>query len=566
MSQFARKLVRVTKYSLLGVTALPPVGLGTKCLVSSGLSDIITSPGCWYVGVANEEQRRCCQDIARSLPTVVQGGVTRFSRSLLTGLAISLDYKYSLWGLEESGEEYEDTISQVHSRSAERILSTCLKNGGLYIKFGQGMCTHGILPGEFSKVLVVLQDQALRREGQQEIEEMFEQDFGRRRNEMFEQFSDEPIAAASLAQVFKGRTADGQEVAVKVQYRDLQDKFESDTATMESVLDLIQIFHSKFAFKWLFKETKGRLQNELNFEAEASNSVRCSEELRHLPYLYVPEVLENYSSKRILTTEFIDGIKVSDKEALENAGLDLVSIDRNILNIFSEQLFHTGFIHADPHPGNILIRPNTGKLNCQVVLLDHGLYEEINDDVREALAGLWLGIVNNDHQEMESCCRKLNVEDYRVFSIALSQRFISSPPGTEDELDFSKMFGGKKFNRKIFRSLPEERKQEIRAIIQSFHDRMFDTFQSMPPKMVLVMRNLNTIRGLISAHQTGLDRFRLMARTAVTGKFSGGFRGVLAKINFEMRLLWDFLKMYSLSLGLSLVKKLGIETFDHPEL
>jgi len=84
--------------------------------------------------------------------------------------------------------------------------------------------------------------------------------------------------------------------------------------------------------------------------------------------------------------------------------------------------------------------------------------------------------------------------------------------------------------------------------------------------MVLVMRNLNTIRGLISAHQTGLDRFRLMARTAVTGKFSGGFRGVLAKINFEMRLLWDFLKMYSLSLGLSLVKKLGIETFDHPEL
>merc|ERR1712241_1615468 len=101
--------------------------------------------------------------------------------------------------------------------------------------------------------------------------------------------------------------------------------------------------------------------------------------------------------------------------------------------------------------------------------------------------------------------------DYRVFAMALSQRFISSAPGTEDELDFTKMFGGKGFNRKVFRSLPAEKKQEIRATLQKFRDRMFDTFQKMPPKMVLVMRNLNTIRGLISAHKSGLDRFRLMA-------------------------------------------------------
>ena len=158
--------------------------------------------GCWYVGLASQQQRNCCHDIVTSLPTVLNGGVNRFSRSLLTGLAIAVDYKYSLWGLEDSGEEYQDTISQVHTRSAQRLLAACLENGGLYIKFGQGMCTHGILPPEYSQVLVVLQDHALRRQGQEEIEQMFLQDFGKTKTELFEQFSEEPIAAASLAQVF----------------------------------------------------------------------------------------------------------------------------------------------------------------------------------------------------------------------------------------------------------------------------------------------------------------------------------------------------------------------------
>ena len=161
----------------------------------------VTLPGCWYVGLASPQQRTCCHDILTSLPTVLNGGVDRFSRSLLTGLAIALDYKYSLWGLEDCGEDYQDTISQVHTRSAQRLLAACLDNGGLYIKFGQGMCTHGILPPEYSRVLVVLQDQALRRDCQEEIDQMFLQDFGKTKTDLFQQFSEEPIAAASLAQV-----------------------------------------------------------------------------------------------------------------------------------------------------------------------------------------------------------------------------------------------------------------------------------------------------------------------------------------------------------------------------
>ena len=118
------RLARVAKYSLLGVASLPPVaGLG------------------WYLGLASEQQRKCCEDILHSLPNVVDGGVGRFSGSLVTGLI----YEYSLWGLDDTKAEYQEAMNEVHTRSAQRILDTCLDNGGLYIKFGQAD-TKYILP------------------------------------------------------------------------------------------------------------------------------------------------------------------------------------------------------------------------------------------------------------------------------------------------------------------------------------------------------------------------------------------------------------------------------------
>ena len=168
--------------------------------------------------------------------------------------------------------------------------------------------------------------------------------------------------------------------------------------------------------------------------------------------------------------------------------------------IFSEQLFHTGFVHSDPHPGNTMIRASKGK--CQVVLLDHGLYEEMVDKEREALAGLWVAIVEGYHEGIARCGKELNVEDYRLFAMVVSQRYIA--PHKEEEQDaLTKMMGSKglkAFNRKQFNALPEEEKKETRAAIMKFHDKMFDTFQKMPPKIVLVMRNLNTIRSIVTLH------------------------------------------------------------------
>ncbi|XP_030825703.1 LOW QUALITY PROTEIN: uncharacterized aarF domain-containing protein kinase 5-like [Camarhynchus parvulus] len=246
-------------------------------------------------------------------------------------------------------------MSLCHRRAGQRLLQGALSNGGLYVKLGQGLCAFDhLLPPEVTVTLRPLEDSASPR-GHREVDELFLEDFQTTPSGMFRDFDYEPVAAASLAQVHRATLPDGTPVAVKVQYLDLVVIAEGRHGTLE-LLRLVEFMHPDFALGWVLQELKGTLALELDFENEAWNSERCGRDLGHLRGVTVPRVHWGHCSKvrqlAVLTADFCEGCKITDTEGIRALGLGLRDTAEKLIQVFAEQIFYTGFIHADPHPGN----------------------------------------------------------------------------------------------------------------------------------------------------------------------------------------------------------------------
>eukprot|EP01094_Clydonella_sp_ATCC50884_P024107 TRINITY_DN5956_c0_g1_i1.p1 TRINITY_DN5956_c0_g1~~TRINITY_DN5956_c0_g1_i1.p1 ORF type:complete len:470 (+),score=114.72 TRINITY_DN5956_c0_g1_i1:119-1411(+) len=347
-------------------------------------------------------------------------GSARFCCCFLVGSWIAADYKWSLWGLED--EERAQKIKLVHERSANLLLKLFRFNKGIFIKFGQHLCAlEYILPWEYTQAMIPLQARAPTLPFK-EIEAVIEQEFGSKPDEIFTDFERVPIAAASLAQVHVA-TFRGKKVAVKVQFPALQETCAGDVWTISTLVKAVAWLFPEFQFKWLVDEINANLPLELDFVHEAKNAERMAGLLADNPDIITPPVIWSLTSSRVHTMEFMDGVFVNDVDALKRMGLSHHDIMNKMMTLFGDMIFKHGFVHCDPHPGNVLVRKMPGnERRAQIILLDHGLYKELPNDFRLDYCRLWRAIVDMDEPELERLANKLNAPSHRMFVSMLTAR------------------------------------------------------------------------------------------------------------------------------------------------
>lgn len=299
-------------------------------------------------------------------------------------------------GLFQKEEDRVRSTLENQIRNAERMVETMGYLKGAVMKVGQMISLHDGegMPKEIADVLSRLQAQAppLKYE---RIEEQFRAAFDASPQELFLEFDRQPMASASLGQVHRGVTHDGQEVAIKIQYPGIADTISSDLQNLRTLFDAMGVVSRRFETEGIFGEIRARLLEEVDYVQEAINLETFRALYKDDPRVVIPRYLPRYSSERILTMELIHGL--STQQMLE-AGLSQEAKNQlgvNLLDIFLKQLLHFDMIHGDPHHGNYLFLPDG-----RFALLDFGCVKRLPPGFMKTYRALTLATLNDDRAGM----------------------------------------------------------------------------------------------------------------------------------------------------------------------
>ncbi len=291
--------------------------------------------------------------------------------------------------------------------------------GPTFIKFGQILSTRSdIMPPDYLEELSFLQDE-VPPVSWDEARQVVETELGAPIEELFAEVDPVPIASASLAQVHVACLVDGQEVVVKIQRPNIEKIVNLD---LDIIYDLAHTAQqriaaaSRFEVGDLAEEFASALRTEMDFRREAWNADRFRKNFEDERHLYVPKIFWDYSTKRLLVMERLQGIKIDNLEALKAAGYSPKRLSAYAADFALKEVLIDGFFHADPHPGNMLIMP--GEV---IGVLDFGTVGRLDDKDRANLARLFIAAVQLDSEAIVDQLQRMGVADYRVDRVGLER-------------------------------------------------------------------------------------------------------------------------------------------------
>jgi len=315
----------------------------------------------------------------------------RFLHALFVFGRIFVSYLVQL-GLEKVlGRLVESRWRAVHTRNARRLANGCIRLRGVFIKMGQILSIMGtFLPRAYMKELEKLQDE-VPPHPYREVEVAIAEGLGRPPEEIFATFSKTAIAAASLGQVHRATSHDGDELAVKVLYPNIHSIVRVDLIVVRWAMKVYGWFVPVQQLHRVVEQLRDMLSRETNFVHEAECIERMAANFADDPDVLLPSVRKDLSCATVLSMSFMEGTKISRKEELAELGLDPEEVAAKLTRAFYKQLFVDGFFHADPHPGNFFAQAGP-EGQPRIVILDLGagtvVRQPLVDGLMDVLGGL----------------------------------------------------------------------------------------------------------------------------------------------------------------------------------
>lgn len=374
------------------------------------------------------------------------------------------------------------SVSDEFKRSrAESIKSKMLSLGPTFIKLGQVLSTRpDVLPPEYTEVFSSLQDEVPPAPWN-DVQQIFKHELGEDAGEIYDNFDKEAISGASLGQVYTA-TYDGQDVAVKVRRPNIESQVKADVQVLEWLTPVLMNFVGEaraFSLETLSDEFSDTLVEEMDYERERGELHTVRSNFSDDSKIIVPKPIESCSSDKILTMEYIEGTKIDNIEKIEEMGLDRKELAERIQVAYFDMIIEHGVFHADPHPGNLAVKPDGS-----VIFYDFGMTGRIDSQTRDKLVEFYASIATDNSEDALDALIQLGIIDPdadRDLMIQILDLAIQDARGEEVE------------------------QRQIEDILVQVEDRIYEFPFRLPPKFSLLLRVATIANGVCVKLDPDLD-------------------------------------------------------------